>query len=169
MALVHGDVASIAHAHDLDGGTSATLSFDSAGGTVLIAGISQFTTAGSGTCTGVTYNSVSLTQLGTEETSDLVNKSLWFLRAPAAGTNDLVATSDQSEEDITTVAVSITGAKSVNTGNVEQSNATAVSSIADSVLNTTSGSLIIDWVDIFGNATNKACPNWLTKKSSEDV
>lgn len=65
-------------------------------------------TAGGTTVSGITFNGVALTQLGTLAEGGAIRGDLWFLVAPATGTHDIVVTKSAAVPNSAT-AVSLIG------------------------------------------------------------
>ena len=134
----------------------AAIAFDNAGGGSLVDAVTQTTAfnAGSGssrllwvgsvvrgqTTSGVTYNAVSMTELTSNFTiggsSDKVQ--LWYLAAPASGSNNVVITADSSTlinggfSSYTGAAqTGIPDAETSNTVSTENTLSTTVTTVAD--------------------------------------
>lgn len=63
-----------------------------------------------GTMTGVTYNGVSMTLIASNNAGSNKGQRLWYLVNPATGTNNVVASKDDSSGWIDSISVSYTGA-----------------------------------------------------------
>lgn len=70
-------------------GPSITYAFDCTGSNILIVGLSL---GSSNTCSGITYNGISMTQLNTQNIggSTFMNTYLFYLINPATGSNNVV-------------------------------------------------------------------------------
>ncbi len=77
---------------------------------ILFVGIATFDSGGGQQVSGVTYNGVAMTQIGTRRVAGNLDNTLWYLIAPATGTNNIVA-SYASQAEVYLVAASYTGAK----------------------------------------------------------
>lgn len=97
---------------NLSSGTTATLSHTTSGSNrILIVAAHQFTVAAS-SVTGITYNGVAMTKIGSTQTIQAGNAymSLWYLIAPATGANNIVVTKGNGDL-VSIAAASYTGAK----------------------------------------------------------
>ena len=66
---------------------------------------------GSSLITGVTYNSAPLTSISSDQRSPDGWETLWYLLAPATGTNDVTVSASSSVAGLRAIAASYTGAK----------------------------------------------------------
>lgn len=64
-----------------------------------------------GSVTGITYNSVALTQIGTGVVSGSNTVRMWYLLSPATGTNNITITGSAGNTNMGVCAVSYTGVK----------------------------------------------------------
>lgn len=95
------------HGVSLSGSFSKTFSHTCSGSDRLLV-VSALTNSGADSITGITYNGVSLTRI---DIADQPNNPyyLYYLIAPATGTNNVVITADRSTNAIAGTAVSYTG------------------------------------------------------------
>jgi hypothetical protein len=95
--------------------TSTTFAWNnSASANYLVVGVSSWdATAGDAVVSGVTYNGVSMTSLGSRQDAGNEAVSLWGLANPAAGSNNVIVTMAGSCSEFIAGAVGFAG---VNTG-----------------------------------------------------
>lgn len=112
---------------------------------VLICGFSVDAGSGTETVTAVTYNSVSMTQIGSALNNSTSNSniSLWYLLNPATGSNQISATLS-SIFSVNGVAISLTGVSAYDT---TATNASSSSPISTSIIPSTNGAWIVDLIN----------------------
>lgn len=114
-------------------GTSVTVSHTVSGSDrILWTYVNCFRGAGAGDeCTGVTYNGVAMTQAIKYQPRTTTCMYLFYLIAPATGTNNIVASFSASQDEIYCRSASYTGAKQSgvpdNTGQANNDPATSLS------------------------------------------
>lgn len=141
------------------GHTSATSpltwSFTNTAGTVLYVGVATAAPTGTSTATGVTYNSVALTKVGSipyGATIGTCEVSIWRLLTPATGSNTVsVTASGSGMDDIMAGAISFTGNHATvpegtpATAKFDTGSGTTSASVT--VSGTTSGNYVIAMMD----------------------
>ncbi len=117
--------------------TSITVSHTCTGNNlILFVGVGTFDSSAGQKVSGVTYNGVAMTQIGTRRVAGSLDNTLWYLINPATGTHDIVA-SYASQNECYLVAASYTGAKQTGqpdatAGNAGQSS-TAITAVVTTV------------------------------------
>lgn len=176
-------------ASDIDGGSTTTFSHATgAGCNNGVIFVAVFLNAASlPTITGITYNSVALGAVTPTATATNIpgdrNVSLWYLKAPATGSNDVAITLSGNADETAAIAATFCG---VNQGTAIGSSVTANGNDTTPTVDATSaaGELVIDAVFVRGDTGqtltagggqsdranfcyNSDCTEWVMAMSSE--
>lgn len=97
------------------GSTTNTISINNTSGDFLLVGIAD-NTATEANVTGVTYNGVAMTKITSilKSAANAFYVSLWYLKAPATGTNNLVATRTTGSGDFYVIGSFYSGVDQTN-------------------------------------------------------
>ena len=132
-AAVDGtSVSSVTYSHTVVSNTNG----------VIVVGASIY---GGAAITGITYNSVALTSIGTN-TQNSIHTELWYLKAPATGANNVVVTLDSAADHIVVGSVSLTGVDQTNPLDANTGASSGTSSISADITVVTDQSWIVDVV-----------------------
>lgn len=127
----------MAIAHDTSSGTSGTgtsitWSHTCTGSNLILWVMANTSDVAANSITGVTYNSVAMTLVAAQNTTQPLTTSLWYLINPATGTNSVVVSSSSSR-NLVGQAASYTGASQTGVPDASAGNAFASSTITQSV------------------------------------
>jgi hypothetical protein len=139
--------------HNSSGSTSSeTFSYTCTSGDILAIAISVYYSDNAVDPSSVTYAGTALTRIGGITYGDpTLNISLWKLDAPSSGANNVVITTSVQVDEINAVVRCFGGASGFGTP-VSTTNANQTS-INNTVTGTSSGSLIVDFLDIWATSS----------------
>ncbi len=111
--------------------------------------------SGDNTMTGITYNGVSLTQVGSSFQLGTEFLTLWYLIAPATGSNSLVITRSGTTNFMRGLSASYTGVQQSGQPDAHQDGTSGTNSVTDSVTVVANNS----WCIALGYANTSASTN----------
>jgi len=125
--------------------TSVTLSHTCTGSNLVL--LVAITIIGGGSCTGVTYNGVSMTQADTKNNVGAsIQDYVFILAGPAAGTHDIIASFSGTGASILSVGgISLTGADASPLGVTSSANFTSSASPSKAITTGTANSWILGY------------------------
>lgn len=116
-------------------GTSHTFSHTCSGSDRLLVVMGQDTSGGTSTVTGVTYNGVAMTKIAGAQVPSDRQITMWYLVAPATGTNDVVVTSSTSQ-NLRFHSISYTGVDQTTPTDGSNTNTSSGTSISTTITTT---------------------------------